>query len=295
MKRASCCIDLPENFRTDDFLAFHRRDSQEIAEKVSRRELRKGMIWRGHPACLTIRLDERLAEAELRVDGVLPDSGPETLRAMVHRMLGLAQPVEVFEQTYREHPQLGPLIAGQPGLRVPVTATPFEALTWAVMGQAISVNAAVSLRRKLILLAGVRHSSGLFCYPEAQQIALLGEDHLRRTGFSTAKARTLLTLSRLVLENRLPLDQWLQTLPVEEMQQRLQKVRGIGPWTISYVLLRGFGWLDGSLHGDVAVRKGLQTLLDSPDKVGMEQTRQWLAPFSPWRALVAAHLWKQQM
>jgi DNA-3-methyladenine glycosylase II len=295
MKKESCCIGLPENFRPGDFLAFHQRDPQEIAEKVSEHLLRKGIVWHGHPACLTIHLDEHLAEAELRVEGSLPDSGNEALRAMVHRMLGLAQQVEVFEQTYREHPQLGPLIVGQPGLRVPMTATPFEALTWAVMGQAISVHAAVSLRRKLIQLAGMRHSSGLFCYPEAQQVALLGEDELRQAGFSTAKARTLLTLSRLVVENRLPLEQWLQTLPVDEMQQRLLEVRGIGSWTISYVLLRGFGWLDGSLHGDVAVRKGLQVLLASPDKIGMEQTRQWLAPFSPWRALVAAHLWKQQM
>jgi len=295
MKKVSCRIDLPDNFRPGDFLTFHRRDPREIAEKVSERLLRKGIVWGGHPACLTVRLDGQQAEAELRIDGSLPDSGSAALRAMVHRMLGLAQQVEVFEQTYREHPQLGPLIASQPGLRVPVTATPFEALTWAVMGQAISVNAAVSLRRKLILLAGVRHSSGLFCYPEAQQVANLGEDELRRAGFSTAKARTLLTLSRLVVENSLPLDQWLQTLPVNEMQQRLQEVPGIGPWTISYVLLRGFGWLDGSLHGDVAVRKGLQIVLALPDKIGMEQARQWLAPFSPWRALVAAHLWKQQM
>jgi hypothetical protein len=30
-------------------------------------------------------------------------------------------------------------------------------------------------------------------------------------------------------------------------------------------LLRGFGWLDGSLHGDVAVRRGIR-LLDSPEQ-----------------------------
>jgi DNA-3-methyladenine glycosylase II len=295
MKLESCRINLPENFRPDDFLAFHQRDTQELAEKVVHRILHKGIVWRGHPACLTIQIHGRHADAEMAVDSSLPVNSKEAFSRMVHRMLGLSQQVEAFEQRYREHPQLGRLIVRQPGLRVPVTATPFEALTWAVMGQAISVQAAVSLRRKLILLAGLRHSSGLFCYPEAQHVALLDVDNLRQAGFSTTKARTLRTLSRLVGENRLPLEEWLQTVPVEEMQRRFQEVRGIGPWTISYVLLRGYGWLDGSLHGDIAVRKGLQALLALPDTISMEQARQWLAEFTPWRALVAAHLWHQQM
>jgi DNA-3-methyladenine glycosylase II len=89
----------------------------------------------------------------------------------------------------------------------------------------------------------------------------------------------------------LPLETWAETLPVEEIVERLGAIRGIGPWTINYALLRGFGWLDGSLHGDVAVRHGVQTLLGLPDKPNEEQVRLWLAPFSPWRALIAAHLW----
>jgi DNA-3-methyladenine glycosylase II len=68
-------------------------------------------------------------------------------------------------------------------------------------------------------------------------------------------------------------------------------VSGIGPWTVYYALLRGFGWLDGSLHGDAGVRRGLQVLLNSSEKVSEEHARVWLAEFSPWRALVIAHLW----
>ncbi len=64
-----------------------------------------------------------------------------------------------------------------------------------------------------------------------------------------------------------------------------------GHWTINYVLLRGFGWLDALLHGDIAVRRGLQKLLASPNKMSEKQVQQWLEQFSPWRALVAVHLW----
>ena len=292
---SACAITLPPDFRRADLLEFHRRDPQALAEKVEDDTLRKGLAWDGRPACLTIRFTGSQAVAELAVDGPSSRRGgkPDALPVMLRRMLGLTQPVEEFAARYARHPLLAPLIARHPGLRVPVAATPFEALTWAVTGQQISVRAAISLRRRMIEAADLRHSDGLVCHPDAERFSGLSEAGLRQAGFSQSKAQTLLTLSRLVCDGRLPLDDWLtQPPPADEIGARLLEVRGIGPWTINYALLRGFGWLDGSLHGDVAVRRGLQTLLGRPDKLGEAETKQWLAEFTPWRALIAAHLWK---
>ena len=217
MTSTHCSIALPAGFRAEDILEFHRRDPQAFAERVA-----PGLGF--HPAHV---------DAELAIDSRSTAANEAALTRLICRMLGLTQRIEVFEQDYRQHPQLGPLIARQSGLRVPLAATPFEALTWAITGQQISVGAAVSMRRKLIKAAGPTHSS----------------------------------------------------------RERLLDIRGIGPWTVNYTLLRGFGWLDGSLHGDVAVRHGMQILLDSPDKISEKAAQQWLAEFSPWRALLAAHLW----
>lgn len=292
--RLCCSLPLPANYRLKPILAFHRRDTQQIAERVGETSIMKALVWRHAPALLAIRFQPEQADACLSVDGGTPREGRAAFAAMTRRMLGLTQNVEGFEARYRDHPQVGILVAYQAGLRVPVAATPFEALAWAVAAQQISMSAAVSLRRNMILATNLRHSSGLLCHPEADQVARLTEDELRRAGFSTTKARTLLTLARLSASGELPLDTWTETLPVEEIVERLAAIRGIGPWTINYALLRGFGWLDGSLHGDVAVRRGVQTLLGLPDKLNEEQVRLWLAPFSPWRALIAAHLWAAQ-
>jgi DNA-3-methyladenine glycosylase II len=262
-----------------------------IAERVDAHTLQKGLTWQGAAACLTISFHAGQAEAELAVDRSSTAGDAELLQMMVLRMLGLTQRIELFEAAYRHHPQLGRLISWHPGLRVPLTATPFEALTWAITGQQISVSAAVSIRRRLIQSAGLQHTGGLACYPDARRIAGMSEAELRQAGFSQAKARTLIALSQGVSENLLPLEEWSETLPIAEMVEKLLLVRGIGPWTINYALLRGFGWLDGSLHGDVAVRRGLQMLLNDAEKVTAEKAERWLAEFSPWRALVAAHLW----
>lgn len=287
----SLTLPLPAGFRPGDILAFHRRDPQGTAELVGETTLKKGLVWHGAPACLSLRFTPEQVQADLTVDGQ-KEAKTEDFETRVRQMLGLTQDVEGFEARHRDHPQLGRLIARRPGLRVPLTATPFEALTWAITGQQISVGAAVSLRRKLILAAGIRLDDGLCCYPDAPQLAALPEETLREAGYSGSKTRTLQTVARLVADGQLPLDAWALDFPdAESVREQLLAIPGIGPWTVNYTLLRGFGWLDGSLHGDAAVRRGLQNLLGSPDKVDEKTAQAWLAQFSPWRALVGAHIW----
>ena len=290
----SCRIKLPKGFRRSDVMAFHRRDDEQVAERIDGNVLQKGLIWGGHAACLSLRFGVASVAAELSIDGLADAETRQRMQHTVRRMLGLTQHIEAFEKAYREHALIGPLVQRHSGLRVPLTATPFEALTWAITGQQISVRAAVSVRRKLIQAAGLRHSSGLWCFPQARQIADMTEANLRGLGFSKTKAGTLIDLSEQVESGLLPLETWIEAPPEDEIRDRLLAIRGVGPWTVSYALLRGFGCLDGSLHGDVAVRRNLQVLLKRKSKIGEGEAQAWLAAFSPWRALVAAHLWAMQ-
>lgn len=287
----TCTLDLPTGFRVADILKFHQRDAQAFSERVEAKSLNKGLVWAGKAACLTVDFEPEAVKVKISLDGTSTASSAENLSRHVHRILGLNQAVDAFEARYGQHPQLGPLIARQAGLRVPLAATPFEALTWAITGQQISVGAAVSMRRKLIKAAGLVHSGGLACYPDAARLAALSEADLRSAGFSAAKAQTLIAVSAQVLSGALPLDDWLDNPPVDELCERLLGIRGIGPWTVNYTLLRGFGWLDGSLHGDAAIRRALQRLPGNPEKISEAAAKTWLEAFSPWRALVGAHLW----
>jgi len=289
----TCAVALPAGFRAADILAFHGRDAAAVAERVDADSLQKGLAWNGRAAQLTIRFGAASAAVELAVDGAAQSSAAQRQRLIetVQRMLGLTQPIAAFERRHRRHPQLGPLLRRQAGLRVPVAATPFEALSWAVTGQQISVAAAISVRRNLIRAAGIRHSGGLACHPDAERVAALSETELRQAGYSQAKAQTLRALSRAIEDDHLPLDDWITTLPIDDMRARLLNLRGIGPWTVDYALLRGFGWVDGSLHGDAAVRRKLQRLLGTAEAPDRAYTARWLAQFAPWRALAAAHLW----
>lgn len=300
----SLSIKLPKNYRTAEFLAHHQRDSLMVAERVDKNTLYKGLIWHGHAAQLTVEFKKDRALVQLDSDAKLKSElsklEPSKLESSelentARRILGLQQNIADFEKHYIDHPQLGQLIAKNSGLRVTVLTTPFEAISWAIIGQQISISAAISIRRKFIQLVDAQHSCGLLCYPDEHLVSKLSEDELRSTGFSQAKAKTLLALCNYFIERKLDLNSvQLKHVDIENISNELLQIRGIGPWSINYALLRGLGWLDGSLHGDVAVRRGLQKLLTREDKISERETKEWLEQFTPWRALVAAHLWEMK-
>jgi len=191
----------------------------------------------------------------------------------------------------RTDPLLGEVAARQSALRIVQSATVFEALTWAIIGQQINLTFAIALRRTFIEQAGRAHSSGLWCYPAARDVASLAPEQLTGSKFSRSKAETLLRLAQLVDSGQLALEPLDNVGDVAAVSAALLAVKGIGPWTVNYTLLRGYGYPDCSLHGDVAIRTALQRLLGEPEKPDMARTESLLAQYAPNRTMAAAHLW----
>lgn len=281
-------LALPADYPLAGVLAFHGRDTTGLAERVAATTLEKGFVWRGRPAYLQAIF--RSGQVDLLFDGEADEDAPP-IKARVRHMLGLTQDVAAFETAFGAHPQVGALILRRSGLRIPQSATPFEALSWAITGQQISVAAALSLRRKLILACAQWHVSGLACYPDASAVAALGPEALRACGFSVAKAQALSALAEGVAASRIVLPEPETEGAADALGDGLAGLRGIGPWTRNYTLLRGYAALDASLHGDVAVRRAIGRLSGSASPLTEKAAQDWLLAFSPWRALLAVHLW----
>lgn len=284
---SSLSLALPARFGVPAFLDFHGRDRHAISERVEAYVLHKAATIDGRPCVLTLDFSQ---------PGQVRATAKSLTRTALSRhtraMLGLDQPVEVFEKAMAEPTALGHLVQQQRGLRVPQSATPFEALSWAIIGQQISVSAATAIRRRFIQLAGQEVINGLHCYPDAVAVSQLDSNALRSVGFSASKAQTLLTVSQRCCDHCLLPDALHSNADALNLEHALLRIRGLGPWSVNYTLLRGYGYLDGSLHGDVAVQKALQQLLAWNERPAAKATRDWLAEFTPWRALVAAHLWQ---
>jgi DNA-3-methyladenine glycosylase II len=282
-------LALPAGYDSADALAFHARDREGLAERVDAAapyRIRKGVVLDGAATLIDIVLDDGAARCNVDTDGGA--DVVEQARGAATGMLGLHIDPAPFMRAVDGDALLGPVVRRRPGLRVIQSATVFEALTWAVIGQQINLAFAISLRRSFIEQAGRRHASGLWCYPEALDVARLDPVQLTSRKFSRAKAETLLRLAGLVADGDLDL---ARNAEPHEVTARLVAVKGIGPWTANYSLLRGWGHPDCSLHGDVAVRSAIGRLLGLPEKPGLAEAEAFLLNYRPHRTLAAAHLW----
>jgi DNA-3-methyladenine glycosylase II len=288
MSSRALSIPLPADYRSADVLSFHARDTERLAEQVDDRRIRKAVLLGSVPVLLDVLIEPDQASCRIDADGALDTATLARAQEALRNILGLRIDPAPFAALVQDDPVFGPLVARQPGLRIVQSATVFEALTWAIIGQQINLPFAISLRRTFIQQAGRPHSSGLWCYPEAADVARLDVEVLTSRKFSRAKAETLLRVARMAAEGALPLAQ--DDDPARAAEQLLA-IKGIGPWTVNYTLLRGYGYADCSLEGDVAVRGALGRLLGEAGKPDQARTQAWLARYSPHRTMAAAYLW----
>ncbi|MFC5509651.1 DNA-3-methyladenine glycosylase family protein [Massilia jejuensis] len=288
MTTRALTVALPAHYRSADVLAFHARDGAGLAEQVSGERIRKAVLMRGVPVLLDVTLAPQAAHCQIEADGALDAAAMACVHEALRSILALRIDPAPFDACVRADPVFGPLVARRPGLRIVQSASVFEALTWAVIGQQINLPFAIGLRRSFIAQAGRPHSSGLWCYPEAADAARLDLDTLTSRKFSRAKAETLLRVARMAADGALHL---AQDDDPARAAPRLLAIKGIGPWTVNYTLLRGYGHADCSLEGDVAVREALRRLLGETEKPDHARTQAWLAQYSPHRTMAAAYLW----
>jgi len=278
-------IPLPPGYRSADVLAFHSRDREGVAEQVTDNRIRKGVLFASVTVLLEVTLTPAMALCEVHADGA--PAGAMVEEAL-HNILGLRIDPAPFLALAKDDALLGAVARRNAGLRIVQSATIFEALTWAIIGQQINLPFAIALRRSFIQQAGRQHSSGLWCYPEAADVARLAPDAFTSRKFTRAKADTLLRLARLVAGGELTLSRHDDP---EHVARTLLAIKGIGPWTVNYVLLRGYGYPDCSLHGDVAIRSAFQRLLHADAKPDIARTQALLERYRPHRTMAAACLW----
>lgn len=103
------------------------------------------------------------------------------------------------------------------------------------------------------------------------------------------KARTVIRLSRLMIEGRLwPED--LEDMDDAAIRNRLYTFTGVGPWTADYVLLRGLGRLNIFPVNDSGALNGIQAWLGIKYTPDQKQLCRILTPWRPYDGMIYFHL-----
>lgn len=282
-------LQLPSGYRVPEILAYHARDPASPCERVQGRRIFKALATPDAAAVLEISLEPRGAWCRVHTGARLGRDSMRLMHGTALRLLGLTADVAAFETRAARDAQLAPLLARRRGLRLPLTATGFEGLSWAVIGQQINIAFASALRREVLELAG-RKVDGMRAHPAPRDVAKLDAADLTRRRFSRAKAEYLIGAARAVAAGDIA-SEALGDGSAVAAERSLLNVRGIGIWTARYMMMRGVGFADCAPAGDVALAAALQKLRGTDGRPGAKQVEALMRPFTPHRSLATFHLW----
>jgi len=254
-------------------------------EAVDERRYRRTIEWDGKPGVLELVPDP--GDSHLVLTAYLPDVG-----GLIHvverarRIFDLgADPVTIAEALRRD-PDLAPLIAAHPGVRVPGAWDPYELAVRAVLGQQVSVAAATNLAGKIAATLGTPADwsdpalTRVFPPPE-----VLAQADLSTIGMPARRAETVRALAGAVAAGELALD---GSLGLDTLVAQLSALPGIGTWTAHYIAMRACGEPDAFPAGDLGLRRAAGNGTGPVDQATLEaRSEAW----RPWRAYAAMHLW----
>lgn len=159
----------------------------------------------------------------------------------------------------------------------------FAALAASVVGQQLSMRAADTIWERVKAACGGRVT--------AHTVATTSVPKLRKAGLSAAKVKTLKTLSKAVLKDKLNLIA-LRTLTYEEAAAKLTAIWGIGPWTVEMFLIFALGNRDIFSPGDLALARAVEKLYGLPKGTPRVELTRIAERWSPHRSFACLILWK---
>jgi 3-methyladenine DNA glycosylase/8-oxoguanine DNA glycosylase len=220
--------------------------------------------WQSRDGTVTIRSESVEAAEKLRWTLAVDDDHSEFLRLVA------------------DDPLLARAAKHLRGLRPVRTATVAQALLRAVCGQLINSKTARSLERRVIRALAPCDETGCCEPPSTAALAAVAPFELRRLGLHERRGAALVRLCRSLELER------LHERPTEAVIQRIERERGLGPWSAGVVCLEGLGRFEHGLVGDLGLVKLLRALRGRP--VETWETAELLEPYGEWAGLASVYL-----
>ncbi len=161
----------------------------------------------------------------------------------------------------------------------------FESLVHIILEQQVSLASALAALQKLKDKIGIA---------SAENLLILSDEELKACYFSRQKTIYARDLARNILNGNLVLE-GLETLPDEQIRQKLTAVKGIGNWTTDVYLMFILHRTDVFPVGDLAAVNALKKLKNLPKETSKERLLQIAEAWKPFRTIATMLLWHEYL
>lgn len=192
----------------------------------------------------------------------------------VRRMFDLDANPSVISARFANTQGMETLLQRSPGSRSPGHWSLFEAAIRAIIGQQIST---VAARNICARIARAASDQDFLVFPSAREIAQLNDSHFPMPG---RRRETLHKLCTQFAGRDHELD-----------LTSLAQFKGVGPWTVAMVAMRGAGETDVFPPKDLVLEKSWAAV-NSTETLHKGELTQLSESWRPWRSYAANLLWR---
>jgi AraC family transcriptional regulator of adaptative response / DNA-3-methyladenine glycosylase II len=206
-----------------------------------------------------------------------------TAIARCRRLLDLDADPEAVDEALARDRHLQPLIAKNPGSRIPRTVDEAEMAIRVVLGQQVSTAAARTHAARLVAAYGspVADATGglTHVFPSVTDLAALDPSTLK---MPATRRRSVVALIAALADGSVVLDPGADW---DRARAQLLAVPGIGPWTVEMIAMRALGDPDAFVATDLGVERTARA-------VGVTgNLAAYAHAWRPWRSYAVQYLW----
>jgi DNA-3-methyladenine glycosylase II len=285
----------PREFSFEECLKFLARSDKERTHTAFPDRVRKLIKSDAQPILFDVR-NGRPGFVQITFINQPVDAATRSMAVKyVREWFDLVTDISPFYRFAKRQALLRQLTTNHRGLRLIKIPDLFEALCWAIIGQQINVAFAYTLKQRLVENYGeafTHNGRAHWLFPTPEVIAKLQLTDLLTLQFTRQKSNNIIGLARLMRDGCVSKESLLALTNADAARDALLKIRGIGPWTASYVMMRCLGLPSAIPIEDIGLHNAIKRQLNLASKPTLDEVRKLAAGWGEWPAYVAFYLYR---
>jgi DNA-3-methyladenine glycosylase II len=203
--------------------------------------------------------------------------------------------IKDFYELAKKDPILHQAVLNFKGLRIMGIPDLFEAMAWGILGQQINLTFAYTLKRRLVETFGRSiefEGEQYWVFPTPSEIAKLSVEDLVGLKMTVKKCEYLIDVASQIEMGLVTKEMLLESNDVKKAEKMLTKIRGIGPWTANYVLMRCLRFPSAFPIDDVGLHNAIKHVTGSDKKPSKDEIQKLSLPWTGWEAYATFYLWR---
>ncbi|WP_203333596.1 DNA-3-methyladenine glycosylase family protein [Planococcus beigongshangi] len=287
-------IPTPADFNFEECLIFLNRSLQENLHRIEDGRIRKLIRDEEEMILFEITHSHRHLQLEF-LNGTPSEAGQRAAGDYVWQWFDLKTDLTPFYELAEQDAILQPIVRRYYGLRILGMPDLFEAMAWAIMGQQINLTFAYTLKKRLVENFGspfVYEGEDYWAFPSFETIAALSVSDLTSLQFSGRKAEYLIGVAGEMAEGKLAREQFMERNDTEAIEKELVALRGIGPWSANYVMMKCLAIPSAFPLADVGLHNALKVQLGLEQKPTFAEIERYAENWKGWEAYATFYLWR---